>query len=146
MNTPTVTRPTDVADTSTTNTVPAATAVAAPTEEPGDRSRSHGSRSAAVRIVGPPWFDPRIALVAAAGLAAAWGTIAGWWTPRSPLTSSEAIWSIVISLVVGAAAGLVARSRWAMVSHRSRSRPCSSSSGSTRAARPSTGSPRAPTA
>ncbi|MEZ5371250.1 MAG: alpha/beta hydrolase [Microthrixaceae bacterium] len=47
-------------------------------------------------------------------MGALWGLIAGRWTPRGPLTSGEAIWSIVISLVVGAVAGLVARSRWAL--------------------------------
>jgi pimeloyl-ACP methyl ester carboxylesterase len=59
--------------------------------------------------------DPRAAVVAVVVLAALWGLAAGWWTPRGPLTSSEAIWSIVISLAVGAVAGFVLRSRWAML-------------------------------
>ncbi len=47
--------------------------------------------------------------------AAAWGLATGWWTPRGPLTSSAAIAAIVVSLGVGFAAGLLMRSRWAML-------------------------------
>ena len=61
------------------------------------------------------WGNWRYGLGAAIVIAMAWGAIAGWWTPRGPLTTSQAIWSIVISLVVGAAAGLAMRSRWAML-------------------------------
>ncbi|MCB0906532.1 MAG: alpha/beta hydrolase [Nocardioidaceae bacterium] len=55
------------------------------------------------------------AAVTAAGLAAAWGVAAGIWTPRGPLTSGAAIWSIILSLAVGLGAGIVLRSRWAML-------------------------------
>jgi len=65
--------------------------------------------------LGPLWGRTAVALVAAAGLGAAWGLVAGSWTPRGPLTTGEALWSIVISLVIGAGAGLVSRSRWAML-------------------------------
>lgn len=51
----------------------------------------------------------------AALIAAAWGLLAGLWTPRGPLTTSEALWSLVISLAIGALAGLAARSRWTML-------------------------------
>ena len=68
----------------------------------------------AQRRLQPIWVDRRRAIGVAVGLGALWGGIAGWWTPRSPLTSSEAIWSIAISLLVGAAAGLAAQSRWSM--------------------------------
>ncbi len=63
----------------------------------------------------PIWTDWRIGAGTAAATAAAWGLIAGSWTPRGPLTTSEAIWSIVISSAVGAIAGLVMRSRWAIL-------------------------------
>lgn len=53
--------------------------------------------------------------VMAAGAAAAWGALAGWWTPRGPLTTAQALWSIAISVVVGVAAAWLARSRWAML-------------------------------
>ena len=57
----------------------------------------------------------RLGALVAVSLAVAWGLAAGWWTPRGPLTSSAAIWSIVISLAVGVAAGFAVRSRWAML-------------------------------
>lgn len=57
----------------------------------------------------------RVAVLAVVMLNGAWGLIAGWWTPRGPLTTNTAIWSIVISLAVGGLGGLVLRSRWAMV-------------------------------
>ncbi len=57
----------------------------------------------------------RVAVLAVVALAGVWALVAGWWTPRGPLTTSAAIWSIVISLAVGALAGLTLRSRWAMV-------------------------------
>ena len=66
-------------------------------------------------VLGPVWNDRRIGAVAAFGVGALWGALAGWWTPRSPLTTGQAIWSIVLSLAVGATAGVIARSRWAML-------------------------------
>ncbi len=61
------------------------------------------------------WTDRRVGLSLAAAGGATWGLVASWWTPRSPLTTSQAIWSIVLSLVVGVIAGVVSRSRWAML-------------------------------
>ena len=66
-------------------------------------------------VLGPIWNDRRIGAVAVFGVGALWGALAGWWTPRSPLTTGQAIWSIVLSLAVGATAGVIARSRWAML-------------------------------
>jgi hypothetical protein len=34
-------------------------------------------------------------------VAITWGVIAGWWTPRGPVTTTQALASIAISLVVG---------------------------------------------
>ncbi|HPE13580.1 MAG TPA: hypothetical protein PL091_13870, partial [Actinomycetota bacterium] len=59
--------------------------------------------------------DRRVAVSAGVLLAAVWGVTAGLWTPRGPLTTSTAVWSIVISLVVGGLAGLLLNSRWAML-------------------------------
>ncbi|MGM0385105.1 MAG: alpha/beta fold hydrolase [Actinomycetota bacterium] len=56
-----------------------------------------------------------LALLIVVAVAAAWGLVAGWWTPRGPLTASTAIWSILISLIVGGAGGFVLGSRWAML-------------------------------
>lgn len=52
-------------------------------------------------------------MAVAASAASAWGVIAGWWTPRGPLTTGEALWSIGASLGVGIVAGFAAKSRWA---------------------------------
>ena len=38
-------------------------------------------------------------------LAAAWGAVAGWWTPRGPLTATQALCSATVSAAVGLAAG-----------------------------------------
>lgn len=62
----------------------------------------------------PMWANPLLGATAVAAAAASWGLLAGWWTPRGPLTTGQAIWSIVISLVVGGAGGLMMRSRWAL--------------------------------
>ena len=63
----------------------------------------------------PFWASRRIGLSAAAVVAALWGLAAGQWTPRGPLTTGQAIWSIVISLFVGGLGGLLMRSRWALL-------------------------------
>jgi pimeloyl-ACP methyl ester carboxylesterase len=43
------------------------------------------------------------------------GVVAGWWTPRGPVTVTEALVAMLSGLAVGAAAGMVLRSRWAML-------------------------------
>jgi pimeloyl-ACP methyl ester carboxylesterase len=54
-------------------------------------------------------------LLLAVGPGLAWGLLAGWWTPRGPLTTGEAIASVVVSAVVGLLAGTASRSRWSML-------------------------------
>ncbi|MDQ6617977.1 MAG: peptidase, partial [Actinomycetota bacterium] len=66
-------------------------------------------------MLGRVWADRRIGGAATVGAAAAYGLFAGWWTPRGPLTSVEALAAIAISLVVGALAGIVMRTRWALL-------------------------------
>lgn len=51
----------------------------------------------------------------AVGLAASWGILAGAWTPRGPLTTGEALASIVVGVVVGFGAAVVARSQWVVL-------------------------------
>lgn len=75
-----------------------------------------GAIGSRVRTVcGPFWANPRIGVSAVAAAAALWGLAAGRWTPRGPFTTSQAIWSIVISLFVGGLGGLLMRSRWAIL-------------------------------
>jgi proline iminopeptidase len=65
--------------------------------------------------LGWAWRDWRIGAAAAVVAAGLYGVIAGWWTPRGPVTTPQALTAIGISLVVGVFAGLVMRSRWAML-------------------------------
>ena len=48
-------------------------------------------------------------------VAAGWGLLAGWWTPRGPITTLQALTAIAASLAVGALGGWLMRSRWAML-------------------------------
>jgi proline iminopeptidase len=93
---------------------PRATAASgAPSRRAGDRpSRPARPGPAPARRWRP---SPGLAATAALLLAAVWGLAAGWSTPRGPLTTSAAIWSILISLTVGGLAGFVMNSRWAML-------------------------------
>jgi proline iminopeptidase len=74
------------------------------------------------RTVRPPsTFDPtrldrRLGAPLALLVAAAYGLGAGWWTPRGPVTTAEALIAIGTGLAVGAVAGVVMRSRWAALS------------------------------
>jgi proline iminopeptidase len=82
----------------------------------------------AVDSVSPPRYgDPREAsfarlrrnrwtvLAAPMLIAAAWGVLAGWWTPRGPIAGFEALTAIAVSVAVGVAAGWWMGSRWAML-------------------------------
>ncbi len=60
------------------------------------------------------WSDKWISLAIAVFLAAAFGLISGWLTPRGPVTTFHALASIVAALMVGVAAGLAMGSRWSM--------------------------------
>lgn len=62
----------------------------------------------------PLWRDRRVGLLVTVGVAGLWGLTAGWWTPRGPLTSGEALAAMALGLLVGLVGGLALRSRWAM--------------------------------
>jgi len=61
------------------------------------------------------WRDRRVGFAVAAGGAAIAAVVAGWWTPRGPMTTSQALAAMVIGAVAGALAGIATRSRWAML-------------------------------
>jgi hypothetical protein len=67
--------------------------------------------------LGPVWRDRRIAVAVAGAVASAggYGLLAAWWTPRGPVTTSQAVAASGVSLVVGVVKGLVLRSRWALL-------------------------------
>ncbi len=66
-------------------------------------------------VLRPVWTHPRRGLVGSISCVALWGLVAGGWTPRGPLTSGQAVWSIVISVLLGLSAGLAMRSRWSLL-------------------------------
>ncbi len=83
---------------------------------PTNRATSVGGiRDAIAERLQPLWNRTPWAVAAAGAVGAAWGLVAGSWMPRGPVTTGEAIASIAISVVVGGLAGLISRSRWAML-------------------------------
>ncbi|MFF0174001.1 alpha/beta fold hydrolase [Micromonospora profundi] len=66
-------------------------------------------------VVVPGWWDRRIGVAAAVAAAGLYGLIAAWATPRGPVTTLNALLAIGAGLLVGVFAGLVMRSRWAML-------------------------------
>ena len=54
-------------------------------------------------------------LAATMAVAGGWGVLAGWWTPRGPITTVQALTAIAVSLAVGALGGWWTRNRWAML-------------------------------
>jgi proline iminopeptidase len=57
----------------------------------------------------------RVAVAMAVVTAGMFGLAGGWWTPRGPITTSEAVTTIGLSLLVGTVVGMVMRSRWAIL-------------------------------
>lgn len=85
-------------------------------EDQPTRPQGGGFRLASARVAAllePSWRQRRTGIAVAMAGGAMWGLIAGQWTPRGPLTTSHAIWSIVLSLAVGGFVGVVSRTRWA---------------------------------
>ena len=52
-----------------------------------------------------------LALLAAVG----YGLLAGWWTPRGPMSTFEGLSAMGLGLLVGLVAGLLLRTRWAIM-------------------------------
>jgi pimeloyl-ACP methyl ester carboxylesterase len=61
------------------------------------------------------WSDWRLGVLAAFALAAGFGLMSAWLTPRGPVTTSEALISLGAALVVGVGAGLVLANRWSIL-------------------------------
>ncbi len=60
------------------------------------------------------WRDRRAGLAAAVAVAAIFGLLAGWATPRGPVTIGQALTSMIAGLAIGATCGFFMRSRWGM--------------------------------
>lgn len=88
-------------------------AVERPGELPGhaDGSDAPWPRSSVESV----WSSRWLAAAVGVGVAAVWGVVAGVWTPRGPLTTVEVLAAMGIGLLVGATAGMLLRSRWAML-------------------------------
>ena len=61
------------------------------------------------------WSDWRLGVLAAFALAAGFALISAWLTPRGPVTTSEALISLAVALVIGGAGGLVMGNRWSIL-------------------------------
>ena len=59
--------------------------------------------------------DKRLAWTLALLAAGGYGLLAGWWTPRGPLSTVEGLSAMGLGLLVGCVAGLLLRTRWAML-------------------------------
>jgi proline iminopeptidase len=92
-----------------------AVAPPAPTERPPSPGAPPPDGTALRRRLDAVWRDPRLALALVVLFGAAWGALSGLWVPRGPLTTAEGLVTMLVSLGVGVAAGLVSRSRWAML-------------------------------
>jgi len=64
-----------------------------------------------------PWFrDNRgVSLLVVAVVAAAFGLVSGWLTPRGPITAAEALVTMAAGAALGVAAGLATGSRWSLL-------------------------------
>ncbi|MGZ5404096.1 MAG: alpha/beta fold hydrolase [Nocardioides sp.] len=59
--------------------------------------------------------DKRLAWSLALLATAGYGLLAGWWTPRGPMSTFEGLSAMGLGLLVGGVAGLLLRTRWAML-------------------------------
>lgn len=78
---------------------------------PTSTRRPDGPPAAPDHRAGRWRYAAGVAVAAATG----YGLLAGWWTPRGPISTAQAVAAIGLSLAVGAVAGLAMRSRWSML-------------------------------
>ena len=81
-----------------TTTIDSEPAVGSATDEPAapvHATPTNEVRRQLAELLEPLWRAPVAALIVSAAFGAAWGGLAGWWTPRGPLTTFEAVSSII---------------------------------------------------
>ena len=71
-------------------------------------ARSEDQPTTAPTRTGRQWLVAALPAIAA-------GVLAGWLIPRGPITTAEAVITLIAALLVGALTGGWTRSRWAMV-------------------------------
>lgn len=98
-----------------TRTVDERPAEPAPGHRPDSRPASPKPPGKLRDVLRLAWERRLVGVGLAASVAAISGLIAGWWTPRGPITSGDVLATMAVSLLVGAVAGLLFRSRWAML-------------------------------
>lgn len=87
-------------------------------QPPGDATgagvinRGRGSVGALLRA---EVADKRLAWSLALLAAVGYGLLAGWWTPRGPMSTFEGLSAMGLGFLVGCVAGLLLRTRWAML-------------------------------
>lgn len=79
------------------------------------RHRDEKARKGVARVLEWIWSDWRIGLIVTLVLVTAFALVSAWLTPRGPVTTGEALVSMIAALVVGIGAGLVMGNRWAML-------------------------------
>ena len=85
----------------------------APDTTEHDVTRSPGGRvGVVVRAV---TADKRLAWGVALLAAVAYGLLAGWWTPRGPMSTFDGLTAMGLGLAIGLLAGVLLRTRWAML-------------------------------
>lgn len=68
-----------------------------------------------IRVLRPVWSRRRVGAVIGVAVAGSCGLVLAITMPRGPLTTAQALTAMLLGLLVGAATGLVLRSRWAML-------------------------------
>ena len=61
------------------------------------------------------WFTPLNGLLVAAGLAAVFAFVGAVLTPRGPVTTADALGSLLVAMVIGLGAGLAMGNRWSLL-------------------------------
>ena len=61
------------------------------------------------------WTDWRVGWIITIGVTVAAGFLGAALTPRGPVTTAQALWSLLLALILGLAVGLVTGSRWSVL-------------------------------
>jgi proline iminopeptidase len=86
-----------------------------PATEPSpaaDRTAIRRSWTGTARqLLDEPWAAAAVVVIATL----VYGVAAAWWTPRGPVTTTQAVGAVVLSTAAGLAAGRLLRTRWSML-------------------------------